>query len=73
MIRIENLHKRFGDVRAVDGVSFTAPDGMVMADQAGLRHPVPRDDAHRGKGRQVSRVGSIRNHEGHQEGRGSRA
>ena len=29
MIRIENLHKRFGDVRAVDGVTFTAPDGAV--------------------------------------------
>jgi sodium transport system ATP-binding protein len=29
MIRIENLHKRFGEVRAVDGVSFTAPDGAV--------------------------------------------
>ncbi len=29
MIRIENLHKRFGDVRAVDGVSFTAADGAV--------------------------------------------
>ena len=24
MIRVENLHKRFGDVHAVDGVSFTA-------------------------------------------------
>ena len=24
MIRVENLHKRFGEVRAVDGVSFTA-------------------------------------------------
>lgn len=29
MIRIENLHKRFGDVRAVDGVTFTAADGAV--------------------------------------------
>jgi sodium transport system ATP-binding protein len=29
MIRIENLHKRFGEVRAVDGVSFTAEDGAV--------------------------------------------
>ncbi|MSO62217.1 MAG: ATP-binding cassette domain-containing protein [Acidobacteria bacterium] len=29
MIRIEHLHKRFGDVRAVDGVTFTAPDGAV--------------------------------------------
>jgi sodium transport system ATP-binding protein len=31
MIRVENLHKRFGDVRAVDGVNFTAPDGEVTA------------------------------------------
>jgi len=29
MIRIENLHKRFGEVRAVDGVTFTAGDGAV--------------------------------------------
>ena len=29
MIRIENLHKRFGEVRAVDGVSFIAADGQV--------------------------------------------
>jgi len=29
MIRIENLHKRFGEVRAVDGVSFIAEDGQV--------------------------------------------
>ena len=29
MIRIENLHKRFGEVRAVDGVTFTAADGQV--------------------------------------------
>ena len=29
MIRVENLHKRFGEVRAVDGVSFTAADGQV--------------------------------------------
>ncbi len=29
MIRIENLHKRFGEVHAVDGVSFTAADGQV--------------------------------------------
>jgi sodium transport system ATP-binding protein len=29
VIRVENLHKRFGDVHAVDGVSFTAPDGKV--------------------------------------------
>jgi sodium transport system ATP-binding protein len=29
MIRVENLQKRFGTVVAVDGVSFTAPDGAV--------------------------------------------
>jgi len=29
MIQIENLHKRFGEVRAVDGVTFTAADGAV--------------------------------------------
>ena len=29
MIRVENLHKRFGQVKAVDGVSFTAADGAV--------------------------------------------
>ncbi|MBI4906060.1 MAG: ATP-binding cassette domain-containing protein [Acidobacteria bacterium] len=29
MIRTENLQKRFGTVKAVDGVSFTAPDGIV--------------------------------------------
>jgi sodium transport system ATP-binding protein len=29
MIRVENLHKRFGPVLAVDGVSFEAPDGLV--------------------------------------------
>ncbi|OFW46775.1 MAG: ABC transporter [Acidobacteria bacterium RIFCSPLOWO2_12_FULL_67_14b] len=29
MIRVENLHKRFGNVNAVDGVSFTAADGSV--------------------------------------------
>jgi sodium transport system ATP-binding protein len=29
MISVENLHKRFGEVRAVDGVSFSAPDGSV--------------------------------------------
>jgi sodium transport system ATP-binding protein len=29
MIRVENLHKRFGSVTAVDGVSFTAEDGQV--------------------------------------------
>ena len=31
MIRVENLHKRFGTVTAVDGVSFTAADGKVTA------------------------------------------
>jgi len=31
VIRIENLHKRFGEVRAVAGVSFTAADGLVTA------------------------------------------
>jgi sodium transport system ATP-binding protein len=29
MIRVENLHKRFGAVKAVDGVTFTAADGAV--------------------------------------------
>jgi sodium transport system ATP-binding protein len=29
MIRVEDLHKRFGSVTAVDGVTFTADDGMV--------------------------------------------
>jgi sodium transport system ATP-binding protein len=29
MIRVEGLRKRFGAVTAVDGVSFTAPDGAV--------------------------------------------
>jgi sodium transport system ATP-binding protein len=29
VIRVENLHKRFGNVVAVDGVSFTAEDGKV--------------------------------------------
>src|SRR5918996_4050732 len=29
MIRVTNLHKRFGEVRAVDGISFTAEDGAV--------------------------------------------
>jgi sodium transport system ATP-binding protein len=29
MIRVDNLHKRFGSVTAVDGVSFTADDGKV--------------------------------------------
>ncbi|HJU43947.1 MAG TPA: ATP-binding cassette domain-containing protein [Vicinamibacterales bacterium] len=31
MISVTNLHKRFGEVRAVDGVSFTAADGAVTA------------------------------------------
>jgi sodium transport system ATP-binding protein len=29
MITVENLHKRFGEVQAVKGVSFTANDGAV--------------------------------------------
>lgn len=29
MIQVENLHKTFGEVRAVDGVSFTARDGEI--------------------------------------------
>ena len=29
MIRVENLRKQFGTVKAVDGVSFEAPDGAV--------------------------------------------
>jgi sodium transport system ATP-binding protein len=29
MIQVNNLHKRFGQVRAVDGISFTAPDGLI--------------------------------------------
>jgi sodium transport system ATP-binding protein len=29
MIRVDNLHKRFGSVKAVDGISFTAADGKV--------------------------------------------
>jgi sodium transport system ATP-binding protein len=29
MIQVENLHKAFGDIRAVDGVSFTARDGEI--------------------------------------------
>ena len=29
MIQINDLHKHFGAVRAVDGVTFTAPDGEV--------------------------------------------
>ena len=29
MITLQNVHKRFGEVHAVDGVSFSAPDGAV--------------------------------------------
>jgi sodium transport system ATP-binding protein len=29
MIEVEDVHKYFGTVRAVDGVSFTAPDGHI--------------------------------------------
>jgi|TARA_Y100000310_G_scaffold345323_1_gene463782 sodium transport system ATP-binding protein len=29
MIRVENIYKRFGDVTAVDGISFNALDGQV--------------------------------------------
>jgi sodium transport system ATP-binding protein len=29
MIQVENLHKSFGEIRAVDGVSFTARDGEI--------------------------------------------
>ncbi len=29
MIRVDNLYKRFGEVAAVDGVTFTADDGAV--------------------------------------------
>ncbi len=29
MIRVDELHKSFGEVRAVQGVSFTAPDGKI--------------------------------------------
>ena len=29
MIRVENLHKSFGPVKAVQDVSFTAPDGLI--------------------------------------------
>ncbi len=31
MIRVDHLQKRFGPVTAVDGVSFTAPNGRVTA------------------------------------------
>ena len=29
MIEVENLHKSFGDVSALQGVTFTAPDGRI--------------------------------------------
>lgn len=29
MIEVHDLHKSFGDIKAIDGVSFTAPDGQV--------------------------------------------
>ncbi len=29
MIQVTNLHKSFGNVRALNGVSFTAPDGKI--------------------------------------------
>jgi len=29
MIQVENLHKSFGEIRAVDGVSFVAHDGQI--------------------------------------------
>jgi len=29
MIRVDDIHKSFGEVRAVDGVSFDAPDGKI--------------------------------------------
>jgi sodium transport system ATP-binding protein len=29
MIEVRNLYKSFGDVKAVNGVSFTAPDGQI--------------------------------------------
>ena len=29
MIEVENLHKRFGDVAAVENLSFTAPNGAI--------------------------------------------
>ncbi len=31
MITVDDVHKRFGDVTAVYGVSFTAPDGAITA------------------------------------------
>ena len=30
MITVENLHKNFGEIRAVDGVSFTIDQGEVF-------------------------------------------
>ena len=29
MIRVSDIHKSFGDVRAVSGISFDAPDGKI--------------------------------------------
>jgi len=29
MIKVENLHRSFGDVQAVRGISFDAPDGKI--------------------------------------------
>jgi sodium transport system ATP-binding protein len=29
VIRVDNVHKRFGSIQAVKGVSFTAPDGKI--------------------------------------------
>lgn len=29
MIQVENLHKAFGDVQALRGITFTAPDGRI--------------------------------------------
>ena len=30
MIRVEDLHKRFGSLRAVDGISFEVPEGQLF-------------------------------------------
>ena len=30
MIKVENLHKSFGDVTALQGVTFTVPDGQIV-------------------------------------------
>jgi len=30
MIRVETLHKNFGDLRAVDGISFEVPEGELF-------------------------------------------